>query len=230
MSEGAFERYKTRLVGDGKSQREGINCDETFSPVVKPASIRIVLSIALSLSWSIHQLDVKNAFFHGHLNETVYIHQPLGFRDPTRLDHVCLLKKSFYVLKQVPRAWYQWFADFVTTIGFRNSIFDNSLFIYFHGSNIAYLLLYVDDIILIASSVLLRQSIISKLSSEFAMKDLGLSVTSWALLFLVLLQVYFSLKPNMLLKFWIKMPCLNANLLLILLLHLANFVLMLGLH
>ena len=98
-SDGSFERYKARLVGDGKSQREGIDCDETFSPVVKPASIRIVLSIALSRSWSIHQLDVKNAFLHGHLTEAVYMHQPMGFRDSTRPDHVCLLRKSLYGLK-----------------------------------------------------------------------------------------------------------------------------------
>ena len=172
-SDGSFERYKARLVGDGKSQREGIDCDETFSPVVKPASIRIVLSIALSRSWSIHQLDVKNAFLHGHLTETVYMHQPLGFRDPTRPDHVCLLRKSLYGLKQAPRAWYHRFATFATTIGFSNSISDNSLFVYCHGSDIAYLLLYVDDIILTASSDSLRESIMSKLSSEFSMKDLG---------------------------------------------------------
>ena len=119
-SDGSFERYKASLVGDGKSQREGINCDETFSPVVKPASIRIVLSIALSKSWSIHQLDVKNTSLHGHLNETLYMHQPLGFRDPTRPDHLCLLRKSLYGLKQGPRARYQRFADFVTTISFCN--------------------------------------------------------------------------------------------------------------
>ena len=90
-SDGTFERYKAHLVGYGKSQREGTDYDETFSLVVKSTFIRIVLSISLFKSWPIHQLDVKNAFLHGHLNETVYMHQPLSFRDPTRPNHVCLL-------------------------------------------------------------------------------------------------------------------------------------------
>lgn len=172
-SDSSFERHKARLVGDGRSQREGIDCEETFSPVVKPATIRTVLSIALSKSWPIHQLDVKNAFLHGNLNETVYMHQPMGFKDPTRPDHVCLLRKSLYGLKQAPRAWYQRFADFVATIGFTHSKSDHSLFIYCRGIDIAYILLYVDDIILTTSSDALRCSIISLLSAEFAMKDLG---------------------------------------------------------
>ena len=172
-SDNSFERYKSRLVGDGKSQRDGIDCDETFSLVVKPASIRGVLSIALAKSWSIHQLDVKNAFLHGYLNETVYMHQPLGFRSTTHPNYVCRLRKSLYGLKQAPRAWYQRFSNYVTTIWFKNSIFDCSLFINSHGSDIAYLLLYVDDIVLTASSNALRPSIMDKLSSQFAMKGLG---------------------------------------------------------
>lgn len=140
---------------------------------MKPTTIRIVLTIALSKSWPIHQLDVKNVFLHGELQETVYMHQPMGFRDPIHPDYVCLLKKSLYGLKQAPRAWYQRFADFAFTIGFSHSKSDHSLFIYRKGNDMTYILLYVDDIILTASSDVLRRSIMSLLASEFAMKDLG---------------------------------------------------------
>src|ERR1044072_6314935 len=100
--DGSFERYKARLVGDGRSQVAGVDCDETFNPVVKPATIRTVLSIALAKSWPIHPLDVHNAFLHSDLHETVYMHQPLGFQDPLHPDHVCRLRKSLYGLKQAP--------------------------------------------------------------------------------------------------------------------------------
>jgi len=82
-----------------------VDCDETFSLVVKPATIRIVLTIALYKFWTIHQLDVQIAFLHCDLHETVYMHQPLAFRDSYHIGYVCYLKKSFYSLKQVPRAW-----------------------------------------------------------------------------------------------------------------------------
>ena len=132
-----------------------------------------MLSLALSKAWPIHQLDVKNAFLHGELKETVYMHQPLGFKDPDHPNHVCLLRKSLYGLKQAPRAWYKRFVDYVSSIGFSQSKSDKSLFIYKKGLEMAYILLYVDDIILTASSVALRKSIMLLLNFEFAMKDLG---------------------------------------------------------
>ncbi|GJT99297.1 ribonuclease H-like domain-containing protein [Tanacetum coccineum] len=172
-ADGSLNRYKARLVANGRSQQQGIDCDETFSPVVKPATIRTVLSLAVSRDWPIHQLDVKNAFLHGHLSETVYMHQPPGFVDPNKPDYVCHLQRSLYGLKQAPRAWFQRFASYATRVGFQHSKTDSSLFVFHRGSDIAYLLLYVDDIILTASSSAFLQRIIASLHNEFAMTDLG---------------------------------------------------------
>ncbi|GKF72006.1 ribonuclease H-like domain-containing protein, partial [Tanacetum coccineum] len=119
-----LSRYKARLMANGSTQIEGIDVDETFSPVVKPGTIQTVFSLATSRHWPIHQLDVKNAFLHGDLYETVYMHQPPGFRDSEHPDYVCLLQ----------------------------SCCDSSLFIYRQGIDTAYLLLYVDDIVLTTSS------------------------------------------------------------------------------
>lgn len=94
--------HKTRWVVCGFSQQHGIDYDENFNPVGKPRTIRKVLSIATSRKWPIHQLDVKNAFLHCHLDETVYCQQPLGFVDPAHPDCVCLLQKSLYGLTQAP--------------------------------------------------------------------------------------------------------------------------------
>ncbi|GJU44110.1 ribonuclease H-like domain-containing protein [Tanacetum coccineum] len=97
-----LNRYKARLVANGSTQLTGIDVDETFSLVVKPATIRTVLSLALSRHWPVHQLDVKNAFLHGSLSETVYMQQPPGFRDSQHPDHVCLLQRSLYGLRASP--------------------------------------------------------------------------------------------------------------------------------
>jgi len=101
-SDGSLARHKARWVVRGFSQEAGVDYDETFSPVVKPATIRTVLSIAASRDWPIRQLDVKNAFLHGNLEETVYCEQPKGFVDPAAPNSVCLLQKSLYGLKQAP--------------------------------------------------------------------------------------------------------------------------------
>ncbi|GJR34082.1 ribonuclease H-like domain-containing protein [Tanacetum coccineum] len=145
----------------------------TFCPVVKLGTIRTVLSLAASRHWPVHQLDVKNAFLHGNLPDTVYMHQPPEFRDSEHPDYVCLRQRSLYGLKQAPRAWFQRFASYITQVEFHHSRRDTSLFIYKQGIDTAYLLLYVDDIVLTASSERLLQQIISSLHQEFSMTDLG---------------------------------------------------------
>lgn len=117
---------------------------------------------------------MKNAFLHGTLSETVYCVQPSGFEDPSHPDFVCRLNKSLYGLKQAPRAWFSRFATHLLSLEFTEANSDTSLFVYKRGADIAYLLLYVDDIVLTASSPALLRRIISALQQEFAMKDLGL--------------------------------------------------------
>nr|GEW32253.1 ribonuclease H-like domain-containing protein [Tanacetum cinerariifolium] len=154
-ADGSLSRYKARLVANGHTQQQGIDCDETFSTVVKPNTIHIVSSLVVIRDWPIHQLDVKNAFLHGQLSKTVYMYQPPGFVDSTHPDYVYHLQRSLYGLKQAPRAWFHRFASFITHVGFKHSKTDMSLFVYHQGLDIAYLILYVDDIVLTASSTVL---------------------------------------------------------------------------
>jgi hypothetical protein len=107
---------QVRWVCRGFTQRPRVEYDETFSPVVKPTTIRTVLSLAQSRDWLIHQLDVNNVFLHGTLSETVYCSQPAGFFDSAHPTYVCRLNKSLYGLKQAPRAWYSCFASHMKSL------------------------------------------------------------------------------------------------------------------
>ena len=120
-SDGTIDRYKARLVAKGFKQRYGIDCEDTFSPVVKAATIRLVLSIDVSRGWTIRRLDVQNAFLHGILEEEVYMRQPLGYEDGARPHHVCRLDKALYGLKQAPRAWYSRLSGKLQELGFKPS-------------------------------------------------------------------------------------------------------------
>jgi hypothetical protein len=137
-SDGSLDRYKARWVHRGFTQRPGVDYNETSSPLVKPATICTVLSPVVSRFWLVHQLNVKNAFLHDTLTETIYCSQPTGFVDPTHPNRVCLLNKSLYGLKQAPRVWYSRFTTYITSLGFVEAKSDTSLFVFRRDSDIVY--------------------------------------------------------------------------------------------
>ncbi|KAG7533403.1 Reverse transcriptase RNA-dependent DNA polymerase [Arabidopsis thaliana x Arabidopsis arenosa] len=150
----------------------GIDYSETFSPVIKSTTIRLVLEVAVKRDWRIHQVDINNAFLQGTLQEVVYVSQPPGFIDRDRPTHVCRLNKALYGLKQALRAWYQELRNFLLAAGFTNSLSHTSLFIYKRGNAFLYVLVYVDDIIIAGDDLLVRNFNVS-LADRFSLKDLG---------------------------------------------------------
>lgn len=171
--DGSIDRYKARLVVKGFHQHFGWDYTETFSPVVKLVTIRIVLTLAVRQGWPIRQLDVNNAFLQGTLKEEVFMIQPPGFVNKNFPDHVCRLKKALYGLKQAPRAWYTELRVFLLSLGFVNSTADASLFIYKKPEVTLYLLVYVDDIIMTGNSSAELSKLIATLAARFSLKDLG---------------------------------------------------------
>ncbi len=116
-----MRRYKTRLVIKGYAQTYGIDYEETYSLVAKMTTVGAIIAMATSKGWSLHQMDVKNDFFHGDLQEEVYMEQPLGYVDQTHPNLVCRLKKALYGLKQTPRAWSDKIGQYLVKSGFQTS-------------------------------------------------------------------------------------------------------------
>lgn len=141
--------------------------------VTGAATIRLVLSVAVSSNWSLRQLDVQNAFLHGVLEEEVYMRQPLGYEIKGKENHLCKLDKALYGLKQAPRAWYSRLCDKLQTLGFKPSRGDTSLFFYRRGKIIMFMLVYVDDIIVASSSQDATLALLADLRRDFPLKDLG---------------------------------------------------------
>ena len=149
-SDGSVERHKARLVAKGFSQVEGIDYNETFSPVAKMNSIHLVLFLAASHKWEIHQMDVKSSFLHGYLKEEIYMEKPPSYvQNDSSL--VFRLKKSLYGLKQAHRSSYAKMDNFLIDTGFSRCHSDSNVYTKKLESNLIILFLYVDDLILTGS-------------------------------------------------------------------------------
>lgn len=170
---GKIERHKARLVAKGFHQEEGTDYNETFSPVSKKDSLRIIMALVAHFDLELHQMDVKTDFLNGRLEEEVYMAQPEGFITDGKENKVCLLKRSIYGLKQASRQWYLKFHDTITTFGFTENMVDHCIYLKISGSKFAFLVLYVDDILIASSDLGLLRETKDFLSQNFEMKDMG---------------------------------------------------------
>ncbi|CAN1323872.1 Retrovirus-related Pol polyprotein from transposon TNT 1-94 [Linum perenne] len=170
--DGSLDRHKARLVAQGYRQEYGIDYDETFAPVAKMQTVRLLLAVAAQSNWPLLQLDVKNSFLYGRLKETVFMECPHGFDKGSR-DVVCLLKRSLYGLKQAPRAWFETFQQTILQSGFVQSLNDPSLFTKTSSTGITVLLIYVDDMIISGSDPAGIAALRQVLQDNFKMKELG---------------------------------------------------------
>ena len=170
---GNIERYKARLVAKGFTQKEGIDYKETFSPVSKKDSLRIILALVAHFDLELQQMDVKTAFLNGELEEEVYMKQPEEFSSSRGEHLVCKLKKSIYGLKQASRQWYLKFHDVISSFGFVENIMDQCIYQKVNGSKICFLIIYVDDILLATNDKGLLYEVKQFLSENFDMKDMG---------------------------------------------------------
>jgi len=173
LVDGKVETYKVRLVAKRYRQKQGVDYDETFSSVAMLKSIRILLAIVAHYNYEIWQMDVKTTFLNENLTKDMYMTQPEGFISKSFPNQVCKLNRSIYVLKQASRSWNIQFDKAVKMFDFIKNLDEPCVYKKVSRSKIIFLVLYVDDIILIGNNIGMLQSVMVWLSKNFSMKDLG---------------------------------------------------------
>ncbi|GJR28665.1 retrotransposon protein, putative, ty1-copia subclass [Tanacetum coccineum] len=171
--DGAVHTFKSCLIAKGFIQTYGVDYKETFSPVADIRAIRILIAIAAYYDYEIWQIDVKTAFLNRHLSKEVYMMQLKGFVNPKYPNHVCKLKHSIYGLKQASRQWNKRFDDEIKKFGFTQNQDEPCVYLKASGSYVTFLILYVDDILIMGNNIPMLQDVKSYLGRCFAMKDLG---------------------------------------------------------
>ena len=172
-ADGSIDRYKAHLVAQGYSQKEGIDFEETFSPVARFTSIRTMLEIANELDLEVHQMYVQTAFLHGKLSEEIYMEQPRGYEKAGNENLVCKLERGLYSLKQASRCWFLTIDEFLQASSYKQCDGDRCVYLKTVEDKFLILALYVDDVILATNSQELLKSEKEKLMTRFTMKDLG---------------------------------------------------------
>jgi hypothetical protein len=171
--DGTIERYKARLVIKGYSQKEGEDFFDTYSPVARLITICVLFSLAASHGLLVHQMDVKTTFLNEDLDEEIYMEQPARFVANGQEGMVCKFLKSLYGLKQAPKKWHEKFDRTLTSVGFVVNEADKCVYYRYGGGEGVILCLYVDDILILGTSLDVIKETKDFLSSNFEMKDLG---------------------------------------------------------
>jgi hypothetical protein len=172
-ADGTIERYKARFCAKGYTQKFGIDYNETFAPVVKHSSIRALLAIAAEKDWEIYQFDINTAFLYGIIDTDIYMEQPDGYIDKSKPNYVCKLKKSLYGTKQAARQWNQRIHKHMIKFKFIQAQADHCVYTLIKDDHYIIVIIYVDDLIVMATNKTLINQVRNQLKTEFDIKELG---------------------------------------------------------